>query len=177
MNTINQIETERLILRPFVESDYQAVYDFASDDEVQKYTGQKSITSVEEAKAIIKNSFYKDYATYGYGRWAVIYKPDNRLIGFNGLKFMPEVNDTDIGYRYLKEYWGKGIATEAAKPMIKYGFEHLNLEKIIGIAMHENVASCKVLEKLGLVYYKKDYFLDSDRTFNWYQIKKADYKS
>lgn len=166
------IETKRLILRKFNIHDYEAVFEFGSNKKVQKYTGDKMIESLEEAKIIIKNVWYKDYKKYGYGRWAVIYKPENKIIGFAGLKYLPEFNETDIGFRFLPEYWGKGLATEASKEIIKYGFEKLHLDKIIGIAVAENIGSCKVLEKIGLKFYKIDEYDGDGKEYNWYKIEK-----
>ena len=166
------IETDRLILREFVESDFEAVYEFSSNKEVQKYTGDTLIASFEDAKELIKNVWHKDYQTYGYGRWATIYKPDNKLIGFAGLKYLPEFNATDIGFRFLPEYWGKGIATEASVEIIDYGFKQLNLGRIIGIAMPENVGSSKVLEKIGLSYYKTADYDGDGKEYLWYEIER-----
>jgi len=170
------IETERLILREFNVHDYKAVYKFGSNLEVQKYTGDKIIESLEEAKELIKNVSFKDYKNYGYGRWATIYKPDNKLIGFAGLKYLPEMDSTDIGFRFLPNYWGKGLATEASKEIIKYGFEKLELNQIIGIAHPENIGSCKVLEKIGLTLYKIDEYDGDGKAYNWYKIDKTSYK-
>ena len=169
MNPI--IETERLILREFNIHDYEAVFEFGSNKEVQRYTGDKMIESLEGAKDIIKNIWYEDYKKYGYGRWAVIYKPENKIIGFAGLKYLPEFNETDIGYRFLPEYWGKGLATEASKEIIKYGFEKLQLDKIIGIAVAENIGSCKVLERVGFKFYKIDEYDGDGKEYNWYKIE------
>ena len=164
------IETDRIILREFILDDYKSVYEFGSNKEVQKYTGDKILTAPIQAKKIITDVVHSDYKTYGYGRWAAIYKPDNKIIGFGGLKYLPEFNETDIGFRFLPHYWGKGIATEVSKEIIKYGFEVLKLERIIGIADPENIASCRVLEKIGLKFYKIDTYDDSDKKFNWYEI-------
>lgn len=165
------IETDRLIVRQFTLDDFEAVYEFGSNLEVQKYTGDPLIESLDAAKELIKNVWYHDYEKYGYGRWAVIYKPDNALIGFAGLKFESDIDETDIGFRFLPEYWGKGIATEASIPILEYGFKHFGLKKIIGIAMPENIASCKVLEKIGLTFYKVDGFDGDGGKYNWYKIE------
>lgn len=122
-------------------------------------------------KEFFKNVWYKDYNTYGYGRWAVIYKPENKIIGFAGLKYLPEFNETDIGFRFLPKYWGKGLATEASKEIITYGFEKLGLDKIIGIALAKNIGSCKVLEKIGLKQYKIADYDGDGIDYNWYKIE------
>lgn len=170
-----KIETDRLILREFEENDFKAVYEFGSDLEVNKYTGDELVKSMDLAKNIIKNIWLEDYKKYGYGRWALIYKPANKIIGFAGLKYLPEFNETDIGFRFLPEYWNKGIATEASKEIITYGFNNLGLNRIIGIAMPKNLASCKVLEKSGLKIYKKDNYEEEGEIYNWYRIEKIDF--
>ncbi len=169
------IETERTILREFNEDDCQAVFEFGSNKEVNKYTGDITLASPQHAKEIIKGVWFSDYQKYGYGRWAVIYKPDNKIIGFAGLKYLPEVDETDIGFRFLPKYWGKGIATEVSKEIIKYGFAKLNLTKIIGIAMPENIASCRVLEKIGLKFEKLDFYDKDGERSNWYSLNSASY--
>ena len=171
------IETDRILLREFKISDCQAVFDFSSNVEVQKYTGDAILNNLNQAKDIISNIWFSDYKKYGYGRWAVVYKPENKVIGFAGLKYLAEINETDIGFRFLPEYWGKGIASEVSKEIIKYGFEVLKLKRIIGIAMPENKASNKVLEKIGLDFYKFDKYEggDDDEKCNWYQIDKEKY--
>ncbi|MCB0703852.1 MAG: GNAT family N-acetyltransferase [Saprospiraceae bacterium] len=169
------IETDRLILRQFIESDFEAVYEFGSNPEIQKYTGEAVLQSPDQAKELIRNVWLKDYRMYGYGRWATIVKSENKLIGFAGLKYLPELDETDIGYRFLPNFWGKGIATETSREIIKYGFEQLNLDRIIGIAMPENIASWKVMEKIGFSFYKVDEYDGDGGAYNWYKIEKAQY--
>lgn len=166
------IETERLILREFTIDDAQAVYEFGANPEVHKYTGDELLTSLKRAKEIIETVVLKDYKNYGYGRWAVIFKPDNKLIGFAGLKYLPEIDETDIGFRFLPQYWGKGIATEASIEILKYAFENLGIDRIIGIAMPENAASCRVLEKVGLSLYKVAEYDGDGHNNNWYKVEK-----
>ena len=71
---------------------------------MQKYTGDKVLTSPIQAKKIIKEVLLPDYKNYGYGRLAAIFKPENKIIGFAGLKYLPEIKETDIGFRFLPEY-------------------------------------------------------------------------
>ena len=168
MKTI--IESERLLLRQFSLNDIEAVYQFNSNVELHRYTGDEIINSRQRAEQIIKDIWLKDYTNYGYGRWALIYKPENKIIGFAGLKYLAEIGETDIGYRILPQYWGKGLVSEISKQIILYGFNELNLKRIIGIAMPENIASCKVLEKIGFSFYKEDGYHGDDNTYNWYKI-------
>lgn len=174
MNKI--IETERLFLREFNLTDVEVVYEFNSNTEVHKYTGDEVLKSPERAREIITDVWFQDYKKYGYGRWAVVYKPEDKVIGFAGLKYLPEIGETDIGYRFLPEYWGKGIASEASTEIIKYGFEKLSLNRIIGIASSENIGSWKVLEKIGLTFYQESDYEGSKERYNWYKLEKEDYQ-
>ncbi len=173
MSTI--IETDRMILRRFIASDYPAVYAFNSNKEVQKYTGDTLIQSEAAAKDLIANVSEADYRLYGYGRWAAVHKASNQVIGFAGLKYLPELAETDIGFRFLPEYWGKGIATEVSKEIIAYGFDHLKLKRIIGIAMPDNIGSCRVLEKIGLQFYKVEDYDGDGGVYRWYKISESQY--
>ena len=144
------IETDRLLLREFILDDAEKFYQLNLNPNVIKYTGNAAFKSIEEAKSFLEN--YNDYKVNGYGRWAVINKESNEFIGWCGLKYGELENETDIGFRFFEEEWNKGYATESAVACLKYGFEVLKLNRIIGRAMKENTASIKVLEKIGLVY-------------------------
>ena len=66
------------------------------------------------------------------------------------MKYLPELDAVDVGYRFLPEYWGQGLATEACRASISFGFEELILNQIIGLVLAENIASIRVLEKVGM---------------------------
>ena len=77
-------------------------------------------------------------------------KETQQVIGFCGLKYLTDLNEVDVGYRFLPEFWGKGLATEACAASIEFGFDTLGLEKIIGLVLPPNTASIRVLEKVGM---------------------------
>jgi len=145
-------ETDRLIIRELSTSDAENFYKLNSDPEVIQFTGDAPFSSVDEAKGFLEN--YNEYAEYGYGRWAVLSKADNEFLGWCGLKYNEE-QMVDLGFRFFKKYWGNGFATEAAKACLDYGFSKLLLETIIGRALIENKASIKVLEKIGMEFWKE----------------------
>ncbi|MCY1635254.1 GNAT family N-acetyltransferase [Marinifilum sp. D737] len=147
------LETERLFLREFILEDAQSMFDLNSDPEVIKYTGDPPFESVEQAKAFLQN--YDDYKKNGFGRWAMISKADNEFIGWCGLK-LNEEKFIDLGFRVFRKHWNKGYASEAAKACLTYGFQTLGFDEIIGRVLSENKASIKVLEKLGMRYWKND---------------------
>ncbi len=149
MNVI--IETHRLLLRTFTLSDAQLIYELNLDPDVTRYTGDP-IKDVHHAEQVLEQVILPQYALYNHGRWAVHVKPGLEFIGWCGLKARPERNEIDLGYRFMKNSWGKGYATEAAYACIKYGFEKLGLQRIVGRAMPQNIASLKVLEKCDMQY-------------------------
>lgn len=172
-----KIESDRLILRPFILGDEAEVFAFAGNKEVAKYTGDKICKDITEAKKIITDVWYKDYAQFGYGRWAVIYKPDNKLIGFCGLKFHPTIKITDLGYRFLPQYWNKGIATESSKMILEYSYKNYNIDVLYGFVMPENPPSAKVLEKVGFSYLKTAPYPEEEEAGDllWYILTKKDF--
>ncbi|MDI1255434.1 MAG: GNAT family N-acetyltransferase [Flavobacterium sp.] len=154
------LETDRLLLREFSIEDSENFYQLNLNPNVVKYTGDKAFENITEAKNFLVD--YKDYEINGFGRWAVIDKFNGEFLGWCGLKYAKEIDETDIGFRFFEKNWNKGFATESAKACLKYGFEKLNLKIIVGRAMAENIASIKVLEKLGL-HYEREFDFDEHK--------------
>ncbi len=146
------LQTERLILREFDEADVAAFYVLGSDPAIIRFTGDPGLSSLEHAREVLSCRPLADYRKYGFGRWACVHKPNGEVIGFAGLKHLEDLKEVDIGYRLLPAYWGVGLATEAGRAVIDYGFAHLHLKEIIGLADGENAASVRVLEKLGFSF-------------------------
>ena len=148
------LETERLQLREMASNEADSLFDLDSDPEVMKYIVGERYGSVDEVREMIKRNVFGDYEKYGFGRMAITLKGADRLIGFTGLKYNDDFEEVDIGYRLLKEYWGKGIATEASRPFMDYGFKELKLKRIVALAIEENVGSINVMKKLGMHFEK-----------------------
>ena len=144
------LKTSRLYLREMTSEDAESAYKLNLDWDNIKYTGDEPFESIEEAEKFLKN--YNHYRVYGFGRWAIIDKNSDMFLGWCGLKYTPELDEYDIGFRLFKEHWNKGIGSEAAKACIDYGFSKIGLTRIVGRAMKENVGSIRVLEKIGLQY-------------------------
>jgi len=122
-----------------------------ADSEVVRYTHDR-MRDIVHAEEVLDKVILPQYKSYGVGRWAVYLKSSSEFTGWCGLKYIAERNEYDLGYRYLSAYWGKGYATEAAMACLQFGFEIRKLERIVGRAMPENVASLRVLEKCGMHY-------------------------
>jgi RimJ/RimL family protein N-acetyltransferase len=149
MNII--IETNRLLLRTFTEDDAALLYELNLDPDVIRYT-HDPIKDLAHASEILEKVIIPQYALYNHGRWAVHVKTTLEFLGWCGLKYLAEKNEIDLGYRYKKEGWGKGYATEAAYASIQYGFEKIGLKRIVARAEIDNIGSWKVLEKCGMTY-------------------------
>ncbi|MCC2616503.1 GNAT family N-acetyltransferase [Aestuariibacter halophilus] len=145
------LETPRLILRPFTEDDAPALHEVNRLPEVMRFIAPVE-QSVDDTLAYLKQGPLADYAKYGYGRHALIDKASGTLIGFCGLKYLPDLDDVDIGYRMLPEYWGQGLATEASEVLMDYARNTLGLTRVIALALPDNHGSIAVMKKLGLVY-------------------------
>jgi len=147
------IETNRLLLRKFTEDDAPLLHELNLDPEVIRYT-HDPVTDVEHARKILMEVILPQYSLCDHGRWAVHLKPDLKFIGWCGLKYLSETNEVDLGYRFMKKFWGSGYATEAAQACIEYGFASLNLQQIIGRAIPANLGSIRVLEKCGMEFLR-----------------------
>jgi len=149
------LSTPRLYLREFTIGDAQLLIDLNSTIDVTRYTGDGPVKDLEEAKRILTEIIFPQYKNK-IGRWAVHLKDTNEFIGWCGLKYIADNNEVDLGYRFFKQYWGKGYATESAKAVLDYGINTMHLKNIVAQAAKANTASLNVIKKLGFVYLKDD---------------------
>ncbi|PPL02297.1 GNAT family N-acetyltransferase [Parapedobacter indicus] len=147
-----ELTTDRLMMRPFRAEDGPMMYALNEDPEVLQYTGDVQFEDVAAASTFLHN--YGQYEKYGVGRLVVVLKGTGEILGWCGLKYHPSADEYDIGYRFFKQHWGKGYATESAKAAMDYGFGTLKLDRIIGRARVENLASINVFNKLGMRFVK-----------------------
>ena len=169
------LETERLILREMVPSDAEDMLRLHSDPEVQQYTGDPNIFTFEGIQDKIEEKT-EEYRKYGYGRWVTLLKGGKQFVGWAGLSYLPEFDEIDLGYRFLPEFWGNGLATEASRAILKYGFEELNLDRIIAMAMQENKASIRVIEKVGMRFEKLAPYEPRSKDVVWYALSQNEFK-
>ncbi|MFY9311091.1 MAG: GNAT family N-acetyltransferase [Bacteroidia bacterium] len=149
------LETERLYFREFSIDDAQLLIDLNSNPNVIRYVDDGPVNDLDEAKRILTTIIFPQYPNK-MGRWAVHLKATNEFIGWCGLKYVKEADEVDLGYRFFEQYWGKGYATEAAKAVLDYGVYTLKLKNIIARAAKANMASIRVIKKLGFVYLEDD---------------------
>lgn len=145
------LETPRLILRQFKETDAPLILSLNSDPEILKYLHEPVLETIEQAEKVLQDIILPQYNNK-LGRWAIHVKDGMDFIGWCGLKYRPELDEVDLGYRLIQKAWGKGFATEAAQNTLDHGLNTLQLKLITGRAHIENIASIKVLEKIGMEY-------------------------
>jgi len=156
--SIPTFETERLVLRPFVHQDAVPLHQILAVDGVLRYYASSDPPDLERVERLVSRQI-EHWEEHGYGWWAVDHKANKELIGWNGLRYLPETDEIEIGYLLARPYWGQGLATEGAQVGMKFGFEKLKIPTIIGIVHPENIASQRVLEKNGLKFLKEaEYF-------------------
>jgi RimJ/RimL family protein N-acetyltransferase len=142
-------QTPRLTLREMRPEDAPALALLNADPEVVRYTGDVPFASVEQAREFLENYPSISYLRDGYGRWLVLERDSDEVLGWCGLR-MQDCGEVDLGYRLVKRCWGLGYATEAAAACLDAGFGELGLAVIVARAANANVASLRVLEKLGM---------------------------
>ncbi len=148
-------QTEHLIIREFQVLDIEALAQILVKPEVMQFSPTGVLSNKQTAVRIQR--FLDSYQKNGYGKWAVINRQSGRLIGYCGIA-VEEIEgkpENELGYRIDSDFWGQGLATEAAKACLQYAFTNLNLDYVLGIVEPENQASIRVLEKVGMEFIKK----------------------
>jgi RimJ/RimL family protein N-acetyltransferase len=150
------LETERLILRRLVPGDLDNLFTLYSDPEVRRYFPEGVLT-YEETKEELEWFLNGHPEHPQLGLWATIHKETGRFIGRCGL--LPWTIDgqleVEVAYLLGKDHWGQGLGTEAARGILHYGFETLNLPRLICLIDRENLASIKVATKIGMTFEKE----------------------
>lgn len=145
------LTTERLLLRDFIKSDWEAVLAYQQDPLYLRYNEWTSRTP-DEVRAFVQMflDHQKQEPRIKF-QFAVTLKPSGQLIGNCGLRRdSEEAHEADIGYELDPRFWGKGYATEAARAVLHFGFTQINLHRITAWCVAENTGSARVLEKLGM---------------------------
>lgn len=153
------LETSRLLLRCFEETDAAALMQVFGNEEVMRFG--PGIQTEQWVLDWLHKSL-ENYEKLGYGPWATVEKATGETIGYCGLFYFPDINgqpEVEIGYRLARPYWAKGYATEAVAAVRDYGLNVLSLPRLIAIIDPSNVASIRVAEKAGM-HYEADVMLD-----------------
>ena len=151
MTTIPTIETERLWLRPFTPQDATTMHQILNGPDVLKYfPGPQTVTEAQVERMI--GRLLTHWQENGYGLWAVEQCTTGTLLGRCGLQLITETDEVEIDFILDPACWGQGFATEAGLASLQFGFKQLNLPEVVGIVHPENLASQRVLQKLGMQF-------------------------
>jgi len=145
----HRLESKRLLLLPWESSDWIAFKPIATDPAVMRYisdgvpwTDEKIIEFVERQR--------RHYLEWGYCLWKAVQKADGRLAGFCGLQPLDDLPGIEIGWWLASDLWGQELGTEAARVALTDGFNRIGLSRIVAVALRENRASTRIMEKLGM---------------------------
>jgi len=165
------IETERLFLRGWRDEDIEPYARMCADPEVMRFIGDGSTLTRERSGEQVSH-FARHWDGRGFGLWALEERGSGAFVGFAGLAHQEDwaegEHKTEVGWRLGREFWGRGLATEAARASVGYGFEALGLERIISIIQLGNAASRRVAMKAGLTPRGETHWRDEDVV--WYAI-------
>ena len=155
---IPTLTTSRLTLRPFSLADDISLHQIMNEPGIMQYFPRTDPPDMQRVQKIIQNQF-NQWEEYHLGWWAVAPYGQKELIGWNGLQYLPETGEVEVGYLLSKKFWGQGYATEGAQASIEYGFQHFKFDEIIGLTHPENTASQNVLKKCGMSFtHQAEYF-------------------
>jgi [ribosomal protein S5]-alanine N-acetyltransferase len=166
-----EIETPRLRLRQFRMEDLDDFSSLVGDPAVMKYFGTGEVINREAAEVVLEK-IINGWSRRGFGRWAVIHKGHQKLIGFCGFRLLDDV--PELNYLLAVEYWGAGLATEACAACVRYGFEESNFDRIVAAVRVENAASQGVLKKVGMRYKEDKRYEGFD--FLYFEARRKHYR-
>lgn len=156
------LKTQRLILRPFQDRDFEAYSNLMAHPDVMKFSVSGPITDKAISRELFQKRILDHYAQYGYGLYAVILPSTQELIGYVGFltQCIAEQNNVELGYRFFPDYWGKGFATEAALAVCQYAFDQLQIDELISIIDPKNIPSLRLAKRIGMKFSQEASFHD-----------------
>lgn len=143
------LTTPRLSLRPLEPADALILHGIYQMEGVLKYFPNPSPPPLEKVGNFITGQ-KEHWAAHGYGNWGLLPNGEKEIIGWAGLQYLPELDETEVGFLLSPSHCGKGYATEAARASLQFGFKHFDLDHIIALVHPENLASRRVIQKCGM---------------------------
>ena len=159
--TIPTLHTPHLVLRPWDPADAERLYEIVQEPGIFQYFPRTVPPPRPWADKYVAHHL-KQWQERGFGHWAVVEAASGKLVGWNGLEYLNELEEVEVAYLLSHEVWGKGYATEAARAAVRYGFETMELPAITGLVHPENAGSIRVLEKAGLTLVDQIHLWDID---------------
>ncbi len=167
------IQTARLSLRPYTPDDRDALHAMWTEPAVRKYLFDDKVVSPDWVASEIQDSI-RLFEDHGMGQWGVRPQDGDRLIGFCGYRFFHEPPELQLLYGLHPRVWGRGFATEAARAVMRYGFEQLGFHRIVASANAPNTDSISVMENTGMRFEKRVSINTSDLVY--YSLSSDDFQ-
>lgn len=143
------LTTNRLQLRPCTLADIDDLHRLWTTPGVRKYLWDDEVIARDTAAEVVASSL-ADFSAHGFGHWVVTWQDQTDLIGWGGLRHFGEPPEVEVLYGFFPEFWGQGLAVEATRAILHYGFEKLGLARIYAGTDPPNTASVRVMEKVGM---------------------------
>jgi RimJ/RimL family protein N-acetyltransferase len=156
------LETDRLVLRQLTTGDAEFILDLLNQPSFLKNIGDRHVRNLQDAENYIRNGPMASYGQHGFGLLLVELKDTRTSIGMCGLIKREVLQDVDIGFAYLPQYWGQGFAFEAASAVMAYSKDVINLKRIVAVVAPKNERSIRLLEKIGLKFERMMTWPDDD---------------
>ena len=166
------ITTSRLTLRSFNLEDAEPLHSILNGKDVLRYFPSTQPPPLERVQNLLDRQL-AHWQERGYGWWAIEHCSSSTFMGWCGLQFLPETDETEVAYLLGREHWGRGYATEAAMASLRFGFVDVGLEQIIALVHPENEGSCRVVEKLGIPFAERATYFGME--LNRYVLQRPDY--
>lgn len=145
-------ETSNLLVREFILDDAQFIIELLNSPGWLQYIGDRNIKSIEDAEKYLLKGPLDSYKKNGFGLWNVISKETGTAIGMCGLIKRDTLDSPDIGFAFLPAYAGNGYGYEVATATLEYAVSILGMTKVLAITLPDNIASVKLLQKIGLSF-------------------------
>jgi RimJ/RimL family protein N-acetyltransferase len=155
-------ETPRLLIRALTSDDAEFVLRLTNEPSFLANIGDKGVRNLDDARRYLRESPWTNQKRPGYGQFVVEVKDEGTPIGICGLLYRDHLDVTDIGFAFLPEFWGRGLALEAAGAVIEYGRSKLGVGTVVGLTKASNLPSIRLLEKLGMRFLKTVKMSDED---------------
>jgi len=144
------LETDRLILRWLEPGDAAFILELLNQPSFLHFIGDRGVGTIEEARKYIRQGPGRSYAEQGFGLYMVELKDDLKPIGMCGLLRRETLEDVDLGFAFLPQFWGQGYAYESTKAVLAHGKADFDLKRIVAVTASDNQASIRLLERLGM---------------------------
>ena len=148
---IPNLRANHLTLIQLQPADAEILWRVYQTDGVLRYFPNTTPPPLEKIQRFITGQ-QEHWEKFNCGNWGILPDGEKEIIGWAGLQFLPELNETEVGFLMDKPFWGKGYGTEAARASLRFGFDQLDLRQIIALVHPDNSASRRVIEKCGMTY-------------------------